>query len=140
MNNAIYLIGQIIIILLVFGLLNSLLFGLRHALSKMHMKQEKRRMLQGYVTLGILIWLTILAVASVSGFFQNFEVLPPRMFIAFVPPVLITIWLMFSRLFGVILKAIPASWLVYIQSFRIIMELFLWMGFMGGYVPIQMTL
>lgn len=139
MNNNLYFIGQLIIILLVFGLLRSLVFGLRHAFAKMHMKSKKRQLYIVYILAGCIIWLTILALLSFSGFFTNFEDFPPRVMFAIVPPLLLSIILLFSRYFKIILKAIPESWLIYIQAFRIFMELFLWMGFLGGFVPPQMT-
>ena len=139
MNASIYLICQIIVLVLVFGLLAAVFFALRYALRKMHVKAEKRQQLQGYVIGGFLFWLTILAVGASSGFFSNFEVLPPRLFLALMPPVLIVVWLMFSRLFGVILKSLPEKWLISIQGFRILMEFMLWLGLLGGFVPIQMT-
>lgn len=139
MNHSLYIIGQLIIILLVFGLLSSLVFGLRFAFARMHMKLEKRKQFIGYILAGCLFWLSILTFLSFSGFFQNFESFPPRVVYAFVPPLLIIVVLLFSRFFAVILKAIPERWLIYIQAFRILMELFLWMGYHGGYIPLQMT-
>ena len=139
MNTSLYLIGQLIIIVLVFGLLRSMAFGLRHAFIRMHLKPEKRKQFMTYILAGWAFWLGILAVLSYLGFFQNFDTFPPRVAFAVIPPVLIIVLLLFSRFFNVILKAIPESWLIYIQAFRILMELFLWMGFIGGYVPPQMT-
>lgn len=139
MNTGLYLIGQLIIILLVFGLLRSLAFGLQHAFTRMHLKPEKRKQFIRYILAGWVFWLGILAVLSFLGFFQNFNSFPPRVVFAVIPPIFIILVLLFSRFFNLILKALPESWLIYIQAFRIIMELFLWMGFLGGYVPPQMT-
>ncbi|HWA06781.1 MAG TPA: hypothetical protein VG961_09550, partial [Ignavibacteria bacterium] len=36
-------------------------------------------------------------------------------------------------------KEIPSSWLVYIQSFRVLMELVLWLLFIKNIIPVQMT-
>ena len=86
-----------------------------------------------------MLWLAILATLSYLGFFRNFESLPPRILVAFIPPLILIISLLFSRLFKFILLVLPFRWLVYIQAFRILMELFLWLGYQGGYVPPQMT-
>lgn len=139
MNDNLYIIGQLIILLLVFGLLRSLVFGLRHAFIRMHLKPEKRKQFTNYILAGCLFWLAILAVLAFSDFFDHFDYFPPRVAFAILPPVALTIVLLFSRFFSLILKAIPESWLIYIQAFRIFMELFLWMGFLGGFVPPQMT-
>ena len=140
MQDLIYPLSQIIIIILVIGLISSLLYGLRYALVQFRMPTEKRKYLLGLVGTSILLWLTILSVLSFSGFFQNFESLPPGIFIAISLPLLLIFVLLFSKSFGLILKVIPESWLIYIQAFRIIMELLLWLGYNGGFVPPQMTL
>ncbi|RMF22684.1 MAG: hypothetical protein D6765_14035 [Bacteroidetes bacterium] len=33
----------------------------------------------------------------------------------------------------------PYRWLIAVQSFRLVMELMLWLGFVGGFVPWQLT-
>jgi len=46
---------------------------------------------------------------------------------------------MISKHFLKILKVIPPAKLVRVQAFRIPMEIMLWLGFYGGFVPVQMT-
>ena len=105
----------------------------------MHIREPKRALLLRYISLGLFFWLAILAFLALTGFFYRFDRFPPPVFLALVLPVILIVLLMFSKLVGVILKAIPESWLIYVQTFRILMEVFLWMGFLGGFVPIQMT-
>ncbi|GJM35603.1 MAG: hypothetical protein DHS20C18_46040 [Saprospiraceae bacterium] len=133
--NTLYLIGQLIIILLVFGLIKSLQFGLRHAFDQLQLKGQQLN----YILAGVVLWLAILSCLAFLGFFQNFNSWPPRVFFALIPPVVLSVALLFSPFFRLLLKTIPASWLVYIQAFRILMELFLWLGYKAGYVPPQMT-
>lgn len=139
MNERTYLIGQIIIILLVLALFSTLMFALRYAFYRLEVDTPKRRQFRWYITGGFVIWLVLLGLLSFGGFFREFSTLPPRILIAIIPPIVLTIWLMFSESFGNILRVIPLSWPIYIQSFRILMELFLWMGYQGGFVPEQMT-
>lgn len=139
MENLIYPLAQVIIIILVIGLIGSLLYGLRYALIKFEISEDKRKYFLGLVATGLSLWLAILAVLSLIGFFQDFETLPPKIFLALSAPFLLIIILLFSKSFSAILKVIPESWLIYIQSFRIIMELLLWLGYNGGFVPPQMT-
>ena len=139
MQPEVYLIGQLIIILLSFGLLSILVYGLRFALSRLQVREEKKRQLIGFTVAGLVIWLVILGLGAGMGFFRAYEAFPPRVFFAFVPPVVIAVVLLFSASFTAILRVLPMSWLFYVQSFRILMELFLWMGYRGGYVPPQMT-
>ena len=139
MNPTIYLLGQIVIILLVSGLVYSIFRGLDYALRKLRVRSFKREELIRAFMLSIVLWLAILATLSYLGFFRNFQSLPPRFLVAIIPPVILIISLLFSRLFKFILLVLPFRWLVYIQAFRILMELFLWLGYQGGYVPPQMT-
>lgn len=139
MNETIYLSGKLIIFLLVIALFSTLMFALRYALYKLEVEKVQRRQFRIYVTGGFVIWLVLLSLLSWSGFFQDFVSLPPRILVALLPPLILIILLMFSKPFGNILRAVPLSWPVYVQAFRILMELFLWMGYNGGYVPEQMT-
>ncbi len=139
MNYTTYLISQAIVLLIVIGLLYALLTALGYALEKMKIPAEKRKNLLLFTGLGFIFWLVILALGALSGFFSNYEARPSRFLFVLVPPLILIIYLFFSRLFTIILKIIPQAWLLYIQSFRILVELMLWMGFMGGFVPPQMT-
>jgi hypothetical protein len=139
MNASYYFATQLIVLFLVLGLLAALLYGLKFAFKKIRIKANKRKKLLTFIGLGFFFWLAVLAILSFLDFFQHFKSFPPRLFIAFLPPLAILILLLFSRLFTLILKIIPKSWLIYIQSFRIVMELMLWLGFLGGFVPLQMT-
>lgn len=139
MNEKVYLTGQVTIILLVIALFSTLMFALRFALYKLEVEKPQRDQFRIYVTIGFFIWLALLTLLSWSGFFRNFSSLPPRLFVALIPPLVLIIMLLFSKPFGNMLRVIPMSWPIYVQSFRILMEIFLWMGYNGGYVPEQMT-
>ncbi|MCB0628815.1 MAG: hypothetical protein R2824_17170 [Saprospiraceae bacterium] len=139
MNESIYLTGQIIILLLVIALFSSLMYGLRYALYKLEVEKPQRRQFRWYVTIGFIIWLVFLSMLAWLGFFRDFSSLPPRVLVAVIPPLILIGILMFSKRFGNMLRVTPMSWPIYIQAFRILMELFLWMGYNGGYVPEQMT-
>lgn len=139
MNPNLYLICQLIVILLVLGLLSTISFGLKYAFRKLHIQSENRKELITYIRFGFLLWLAILAVLSHIDFFQDFQTLPPKILLTVIPNILLIIFLWRSRLFDLILKVIPKSWLIYIQSFRIIMEGMLWLGMVGNFIPAQMT-
>lgn len=87
---------------------------------------------------GLLLWLSILATLSFGGFFSDFKA-PGKLLIAFLPPMILVFVLFYSRLFKFLLLVIPMSWLIYIQAFRMFLELIFWLGYFGGYVPPQMT-
>ncbi len=135
MNDALFLIGQLIILLLVFGLVRSLQFGLRFAFHQLKLNPRQIK----YILAGIFFWLAIISCMAYLGFFEDFSSWPPRVIFVLAPPMLLSVGLLFSPFFRLLLRTIPPSWLVHIQAFRILMELFLWMGYKGGYVPAQMT-
>lgn len=131
---------KIIIILLVAALVYAVYFALQWVSSRHPRQSGNLRKILPYIMAGLVIWLSLLATLSKVGFFQNFSVLPPRVLVAIVPPTLLIIYLMFAREFRVtILRHIPRQWLIYIQAFRIVVELTLWLGLIGGFVPFQMT-
>ena len=138
-NPTLYVLGQIIIVLLTGLLLYSIYIGLNYAFQKLRIRKFKREELLKLYMTSLVLWLAILATLSFIGFFQDFQSIPPPVIVAFIPPVALIIGLLFSRLFRFILIVIPFSWLIYIQAFRILMELFLWLGYFGNYVPRQMT-
>ena len=139
MYTNLFPITNILFVLLVVGVIYAILFGLRTAHQNMGTEKNRSENLIQYVLLGILFWLATIGVLAHLGFFANFNVLPPRILVAIIPPVILTIILLRSKVFSNILAHIPRSWLVYIQSFRIVMEIILWMGMLAGFVPFQMT-
>lgn len=140
MSNYLLPITQVVFVLLTFGIIGVLLWGLKQIFIKMEVPSEKRNSLLHYILLGILFWLAFLGVLAHLGFFQNFEVLPPRIFVwAVFPTIVLMVILWRSKNFTTILLHIPLSWLVYFQAFRIIVEIILWMGLKAGFVPFQMT-
>jgi len=138
-NETIYQSAILSLLLLTVGLVIAVLLGLNYAFRKLHIPKLKRDLLIRYIGLGLTLWLTILGILAHYGFFANFNQLPPRILVAVIPPIILLLFLLQSRFFKLILKAIPEKWLILIQSFRIPMELFLWMCFLGGFVPFQMT-
>ena len=139
MYTYLFPLTNILFVVLVMGIVYAILFGLRTAHRNMGTHQEQSDILIRYVLLGILFWLATIGVLAHLGFFANFNVLPPRILVAIIPPIILTIILLRSKVFDRVLAHIPKSWLVYIQSFRIVMEIILWMGMLADFVPFQMT-
>ncbi|MFK7808500.1 MAG: hypothetical protein AB8F74_11915 [Saprospiraceae bacterium] len=133
------LLAQIFLVVLVLAVLWFLGKGCYQVLLKMNVDRKQAEKVSLYVFSGIVIWLLIIALIALSGFFTNFENLPPRIALAMVPPILLTIYLLFSKRFANFLKSLPEAWLIYLQSFRFPLEVILWLGFLGGSIPFQMT-
>jgi hypothetical protein len=87
----------------------------------------------------MVAWLALLAVMAQSGFFLHFDVLPPRLAFAVLPPLLLILYLAGSGRVTHLLAALPATWLLAAQVFRVAVEVVLWLLFLAGRVPVQMT-
>ena len=84
-------------------------------------------------------WSVVLILLSTTGFLSNFSTFPPRMVIVLVIPLAAILWFTFSGKSDIYLKRIPAAWIVHMQSFRVVVELFLWWTFLSQLIPEQMT-
>ena len=136
---SLYLSSQIILVLLTFGLLYLLIWGLQHAFTKLNFSKAKKRKLLYFITTGLSCWLGILTALAFLGYFTNFDAAPPRIFLAVFPSIILILGLLSSKAFFSVIAQVPPSWLVYVQAFRIVVELVLWMGLLAGFVPFQMT-
>ncbi len=139
MDGTLFLLGQLIITLLTLGVLSSLYYGFSHAFHRLHLPAVQREKLLQFIITGMVFWLAILAVLAYMGYFYEPRTTFLRLLLAFGLPAAISILLLFSRFFALILRVLPIRWLAYFQSCRIITELFFWMGVKGGFVPVQMT-
>ncbi|MFT4663892.1 MAG: hypothetical protein ACI8YQ_001613 [Polaribacter sp.] len=131
------LLAQVLLISLVLLILWLIYKGTHRILSAQHI--EKAEKISTYLLAGLICWLLLTGLVSLSGFFTNFEELPPRIALAMLPPVFVTIYLLFSKKFARFLELVPERWFIYPQSFRFPLEVILWLGFLGGAIPFQMT-
>ncbi len=84
-------------------------------------------------------WLALTAVLADRGFFEDFYSLPPHMLLAIGPPLLGLLALTFASRVDALLAALPRSWPVGAQAFRIVVELVLWRLAVAGVAPEIMT-
>ncbi len=116
-----------------------ILTGLRAALKKAGWERNHRQKILVGATLLIVLWTGFLSVLSYNGFFADFSKLPPRPALAMLMPLPIILMTAFSKKGTELLQSVPPHWLVYLQSFRIVVELLLLFAFMAGKLPVQMT-
>ena len=120
-------IGISLLTLLTYGIL---LIGLRKVLTPKAFRNT---------VLILLAWAAALTGLSLKGFFADFSHLPPRPPLAIFLPLPIVVYVAFSRAGTQILKTIPPQGLIYLQSFRIGVELLLWLNVTKGLMPVQMS-
>jgi hypothetical protein len=99
-----------------------------------------RRRVPGVAGLGLIGWLALTGSLAIRGFFQDWSRLPPRMLPAPLVPLIGGLLLLFySRQMRALLAATPLQWPIYLQSFRIVMEIILWLLFVQHRAPVLMT-
>lgn len=84
-------------------------------------------------------WLLLLGILSIRGFFADFSSLPPRLIFALLTPLPVVLLFMRSRRGKQLLHQIQPQWLVYLQSFRILVEVAIWLLVHNGLLPVQMS-
>jgi hypothetical protein len=74
----------------------------------------------------LFVWLGVLAGLSLKGFFRDFTTLPPRIAFAILPPFVLFLVAAFHPKTGQALSSLAPRKLVLFQSFRIVMEVILY--------------
>lgn len=139
MNSEIPLISSALFLLLVLALLILILKQLRETLLKSdyNLKQSKRVYVITFT--GLIVWLIFLAMVAQMDFLKNFSSMPPRLAVVVLPPLLVVLGLTFSRKMLKLLKSVSLKSLIYVQTFRVLMEFILWLLYRQNIIPIQMT-
>lgn len=134
-----YTITQAGFVAVTFVYFAMLLTSLRQALGKTGFEQSRRRKIFYGSLLAIVVWLAFTAVMADQGFFRDFSSVPPKFFIVIIVPLITVILVSRTRTLRVILVQVAPEKIVYLQSFRIFVEVFLWMLFLENVVPVQMS-
>ncbi len=109
--------------------------GASYAANNAIAEKNKRNAFKIKTALLLILWLSYVCIMSISGIFLD-PSLPPRIPLLLVLPFFIFITYFFlSGRFKDIIAAIPLSWLIYLQTFRIIVELLLFGMFMENILP-----
>jgi len=116
-----------------------LIVGLRTVLKRSGWEKKQQQKIFFITTSVIILWTAFLSLLSLKGFFADFSQLPPRPALALLIPLPFVLIITFSGKGTQLLQFIPAHWLVYMQSFRIIVEFLLFSAFLAGKLPVQMT-
>ncbi|MDO6429280.1 hypothetical protein Q4E93_01690 [Flavitalea sp. BT771] len=84
-------------------------------------------------------WILLLALLSLRGFFADFSRLPPRLPLALLLPLPVVLWVVSTKRGQALLKNVPPQWIIYLQTFRIAVEIVLWLAVLRGLLPVQMS-
>lgn len=87
----------------------------------------------------ISVWLIFMLIIASSGFLSDFTSMPPHLVLIVLPPFLFILMLLKAKQFTDLTEQFNVFWLVYAQSFRILMEFVLWLLYRYNVIPVQMT-
>lgn len=133
------LLPAILMSLLSFACLLVILRGLRLTMRKTNWDMATQRKIFGGILTGLIVWIALVSVLALRGFFTDLSAMPPKPVLVIFIPAIILLMLTFSRKGKELLIATPPHWLIAMQSFRILVELLLWRAFVLNLLPVQMT-
>jgi len=139
MRYPLYFLGQVFLIVLVGAILWGLWRVMRTGYQRLRVPVDQRQRLLNYNLGFMVLWLAILAHLAWLGFFAHPSQMPFRILGGLVLPVAAGLLLLGQRGFRLFVRVLPLRGLIWIQTFRIPLEIIQWIGFEGEYVPVQMT-
>jgi hypothetical protein len=139
MEQSDIIIAQAGFLLLTFIYFGLLLKELKLALPKTSFSLEKQKKIFNKTIFLLIVWFIVVSALSLTGFIQDFTSLPPKFFIVLIIPLITIIILTFSKTLKAILRAIPQENIIRLQSFRVFVEILLWLLFIKNILPVQMT-
>jgi hypothetical protein len=100
---------------------------------------EGTRVYSRPVIAGLLIWLGIQAVLTLTGFYKNTSTFPPKFMLTIVPPLITLVILFITKKGRIFLDSLPITHLTILHIVRIPVELVLYWLFLNKAVPELMT-
>ncbi len=103
-------------------------------------KSESQRSKAKWVILVSVLWLGIQAFLSLKGFYStDLAANPPKLPFGFMPPLIFTVVLLFSKRGKAFVDGLPTSWVTFISVVRIPVEFALYYLFLYKAIPELMT-
>jgi hypothetical protein len=100
----------------------------------------KRKRKTFNITIGsILIWLIFVSVWSATGIMGNFEIFPLNFAPVIVIPFVLILFATLSKGLKEILSNVAPYKIIQLQNFRVFVEILLWLVFIAGMLPEQMS-
>ncbi len=106
---------------------------------RLQLEFEERRKNMLVSILIIFVWLAFTNIIAMSGLLIDLSEMPPKLLLVTLPPLVFILMLFLSKPFHELFESIGHFWIIYAQSFRILMEFILWLLYRYNVIPIQMT-
>jgi hypothetical protein len=139
MKSSLYLTAQIgftaLTLTYFYFFLKQLLDGVNHTSWNDRKKSRYRKMI---IVIPIAL-ATLAAVWSLSGIMADFSRFPFNFLPVLIIPLITSIFVTFHGGFTEVLSHIPPARIIRLQSFRFFVELLLWLLFIDGMLPVQMS-
>lgn len=117
-----------------------ILIGLKIGLGRSQFSKNKQQQIFIGTIVALLIWLISISLLSLKEYLSDFSTLPPKITLTLIPPMFIWLFVTWKSItLKIVLNHVPPQWIIYLQTFRIFVELLLWKQFLIGVTPIQMT-
>ena len=111
-----------------------------HGLAASNITPSRRKGVFIGCLIAIISWTILISFLAGAGFFSDFSSIPPRLTIVVIIPLVSIIWAVRTKTAKEIMKNTSVDRVIYLQSFRIFVEILLWMLFVQDLLPIQLTL
>ena len=128
--------GFVVTTIIFYGLL---LIQLRKSLALTGFTENKQKKIFNGTMMALIAWAVVISVLSLIGILSDFRTFPPKMLIALVIPLVAIVWAVRTKEVKEILLHTPPQSIIWIQSFRIVVEILIWRLFVDNLAPIQMT-
>ena len=128
--------GFIATTVIFYGLLLALL---KKSLASTSFTESKKKKIFNGTLISLVAWAIVTAILSLAGILSDFSTFPPKLFITLIVPLVTIIWVVRTREVKEILLNTPPQSIIWIQSFRIVVEVLIWRLFVDNLAPIQMT-
>lgn len=91
------------------------------------------------ITIGMVLWATVVSIGSLSGFTGNFNLFPVNAMPMLLIPLITTLILLFTADMKTLATHLNLKALTQLQVFRVLVEIVLWLLFLQNLLPVQMT-
>lgn len=130
---------QSVFVFLALTLLFYIYRGLKIGLEISGYPEKRRKKILFIFLAAIIIWILTVSGLSIFKFFLDFQAMPPRLLYAFFIPLCFILYFTFSSKLNKVLIATPVWPLIYIQAYRVVVEILRWVLMLLKVVPVQMS-
>lgn len=139
MNTPLYITAQAGFMLVTLLYVSLFLREIRRGIRLSSWSDARKRKSVSVIIAVVVAWTAFLTVWSLSGRMADFGIFPLNLMPVILIPLLALVILSFSKSTREILAHVPPDNLIRLQSFRIFVELLLWILFIENLLPQQMT-